>query len=61
MGMVPIEPCSLVSKLKKQDKVPMLYWLPKLYKNPYKAIFIANSSSCTTIELSKLLTCCQSK
>ena len=35
-----------------------MYWLPKLHKKPYKAIFIANSSSCTTTELSKLLTSC---
>ena len=35
-----------------------MYWLPKLNKRPYKARFIANSSSCTTIELSKLLTSC---
>ena len=36
-----------------------MYWLPKLYKRPYKAArFIANSSSCTTYELSKLLTSC---
>ena len=41
-----------------QDNVPTLYWLPKLHKNPYKATFIANSSSCTTTELSKLLTSC---
>ena len=41
-----------------QDKVPTLYWLPKLHKNPYKARFIANSSSCATKELSKLLTSC---
>ena len=34
------------------------YWLPKLHKTPYKARFIANSSSCTTTELSKLLTSC---
>ena len=40
-----------------QNKVPMLY-LPKLKKGPYKARFIANSSSCTTTELSKLLTSC---
>ena len=33
----------------RQDK----YWLPKLHKKPYKARFIANSSSCTTTELSK--------
>ena len=30
----------------------------KLRKRPYKAQFIANSSSCTTTELSKLLTSC---
>ena len=34
------------------------YWLPKLHKRPYKARFIANSSSCTTTELSKLLASC---
>ena len=33
-----------------------MYWLPKLHKIPYKARFIANASSCTTTELSKLLT-----
>lgn len=37
---------------------PTLYWLPKLHKRPYKARFIANSCSCTTTELSKLLTSC---
>ena len=37
---------------------PTIYWLPKLHKRPYKARFIANSSSCTTTELSKLLTSC---
>ena len=35
-----------------------MYWSPKLHKRPYKARFIANSSSCTTTELSKLLTSC---
>ena len=40
------------------ENVPTLYWLPKLHKNPYKARFIAKSSSCTTTELSKLLTSC---
>ena len=39
-----------------QDKLPTMYWLPKFHKRPYKARFIANSSSCTTTELSKLLT-----
>ena len=43
-----------------QDKLPTMYWLPNLHKRPYKARFIANSctSSCTTTELSKLLSCC---
>ena len=59
MGKVVIKPYILVSKLKKiMKKVPTLYWLPKLHKKPYKARFIANSSSCTTTELSKLLTSC---
>ena len=35
-----------------------MYWLPKLHKKNYKARFIANSSSCTTTELSKFLTSC---
>ena len=39
------------------DKLPTLY-LPKLHKRSYKARFIANSSSCTTTILSKLLTSC---
>ena len=42
----------------RQDRLPMMYWLPKLHKRPYKARFIANTSSCTTTELSKLLTSC---
>ena len=42
-----------------QDKIPStLYWLPKLHKKPYKAGFIANSSSCTKTEFFKLLTLC---
>ena len=35
-----------------------MYWLPKPHKIPYKSRFIANSSSCTTTEISKLLTSC---
>ena len=46
-----------VKAKENQDKVPTLYWLPNSIK-PYKARFIANSSSCTTTELSKLLTSC---
>ena len=41
-----------------QEKLPTFYWLPKLHKRPYKACFIANSSSCTTKSLSKVLTSC---
>ena len=41
-----------------QDKVPTLYWLPGLRGGPYGARFIANSSSCTTTELSGLLASC---
>ena len=47
-----------VKAKENQDKVPTLYRLPKLHKNPYKARFIVNYSSCTTTELSKLLTSC---
>ncbi|MCG8117959.1 MAG: hypothetical protein N0E45_21745 [Candidatus Thiodiazotropha endolucinida] len=47
-----------VNVKERQDRLPTMYWLPKLHKRPYKARFIANSSSCTTTELSKLLTSC---
>ena len=42
----------------EHSKLPTLYWLPKLQKRLYKSCFIANSSSCTTTELSILLTSC---
>ena len=45
-----------VKAKENQDKVPMLYLLPKLHKNPIKQDFMANYSSCMTTELSKLLT-----
>ena len=35
-----------------------MYWITKLHKTPYKARFIAGSSSCTTTRHSKLLTQC---
>ena len=41
------------------SKLPTLYWLSQLNKRPYKSHFIANSSSCTTTELSILLTFCR--
>ena len=42
----------------RQDRLPMMNWLTKLHKRPYKARFIVNSSSCTTTELYNLLTSC---
>ena len=41
-----------------QEKLPTLCCLPKHLERPYKERFIANSSSCTTTELSNLLTPC---
>lgn len=41
-----------------QHQLPTMHWIPKLHKNPYKARFIANSTSCTTTKISKLLTSC---
>ena len=41
-----------------RSKLPTLYWLPKLHKQPYKSRLIAISSACTTTELSILLTSC---
>ena len=51
MGMVVIKPFIK----ENQDRIPTLYWLPKLHEKPYKAR-CANYSSCTTTELSTLLT-----
>ena len=42
----------------EDSKLLNLYWLPKLHKISYKSRFIANSSSCTTTELSIILTSC---
>ena len=47
-----------VSIKETQVRLPTLYWLPKLHKRPYKARFIANSSSCATTVLYQLLTSC---
>ena len=43
---------------KDHSKLPMLYWLPKLHKRPYRSRLIANSSPYTTTGLSILLTSC---
>ena len=53
-----IETKFAVGITESQEKLPKFYWLPKLHKRPYKARFIANSSSCTTTSLSKVLTSC---
>ena len=45
-----------VNVMECKDKLPTMYWLPKLHKRPYKVRCIGNSSSCTTTELFKLLT-----
>ena len=37
-------------------KVPTMYWLPKLHKNPFKFRFISASSKCSTTRVSVLLT-----
>ena len=36
--------------------LPYIYWIPKMHKNPYKHLFIAVSSKCSTKPLSILLT-----
>jgi hypothetical protein len=40
---------------KSAPQLPYLYWMPKLHKQPIGARFIAGSASCTTTQLSKLL------
>ena len=40
------------------SNLPTLYWLPKLHKRSYKLRLIAYSNSCTTTEMSNLLTSC---
>ena len=45
-----------VGLYESQDKLHMMYWLPKLYKRTFKARLVANSTSSSTTELSKLLT-----
>ena len=35
----------------RQDRLPTMYWLPKLHKRPIKHDLLQNSSSCATAEL----------
>ena len=39
----------------KQNQLPILLWIPKMHKNPSKQRFIAASHSCTTKNLSSLI------
>ena len=41
-----------------EEKLPQMYWIPEFHKKPYKARFIAGSSSCATTRLSRLITSC---
>lgn len=37
------------------NKLPTMYWIPKLHKNPYKSRFISASSKCSLTNISKVL------
>ena len=48
-----------VNLQQKEKHLPQTCWIPKLHKTPYKARFIAGSSSCTTTKrIYKLITEC---
>ena len=62
-SIVDMHRCHMAAKFglfinEDHSKLLTLYWLHKLHKLPYKSTFIANSSACTTTELSILLTSC---
>src|SRR5271170_4379908 len=42
----------------KQQQLPILFWIPKMHKNPSKQRFIAASHCCTTKPVSALITKC---
>ena len=57
MGMVVIQPCTLMPKVSKLKKTATMSLRCTVYLNPikiYKARCIANSRSCTATELSKI-------
>ena len=65
MSIVDRHRCHMAAKFglfvdEDLSKLPTLYWLviPKLHKRSYKSRFIANSSECTTTELSIILISC---
>ena len=45
----------------KDSFIPLLFWVPKLHKNPYKSRFIAGASNCSTKQLSIEVTLCLTK
>ena len=50
--------CSFGIATKDEElDLPLLYWIPKLHKWPFKHRYIAVSDKCSTKPLSKLLTC----
>ena len=60
MGMVVIQPYILVSKLKKtKTKFIRCTGYLTFIKTTCKTRFVTHSTSCTTTELSKFLTSCQ--
>ena len=48
-------------KLEVPDRLPYLYWMPKLHKNPISERFIAASFQATTTSLSSILSDCLNK
>ena len=50
--------CSFGISTKEEElDLPSLYWIPKLYKCPFKQHYISGSAKCSTKPLSTLLTC----
>jgi hypothetical protein len=50
--------CSFgISTKDEEMHLPSLYWIPKLHKCPFKQRYVAGFAKCSTIPLSKLLTC----
>ena len=45
-----------VNTIDKDMNLPLLHWIPKWHKDPYKQRSIAGSSNCSTKALYKLLT-----
>ena len=58
-----IDKCKALNTVVKitQHNLNTMYWIPKLHEKPFKARFISNYRSCTTINISTLMTSCLSK